>query len=49
MLNAFAFADLRVIPSFMQGKSFSEGDKYQPIPQAQLDVQPDVLVQRPGY
>ncbi|MBT3384722.1 MAG: RagB/SusD family nutrient uptake outer membrane protein [Prolixibacteraceae bacterium] len=49
LLNDFAVADLRVRPSFMSGKSFSEGDKYQPIPQAQLDVQPDVLVQRPGY
>ena len=49
LLNDFAVADLRVRPSFMSGKSFSEGDKYQPTPQAQLDVQPDVLVQRPGY
>ena len=49
VLNAFAVADLRVRPSFMQGKSFSEGDKYQPIPQDQLDYQLDVLVQRPGY
>ncbi len=49
ILNDFAAADLRVRPSFMAGKSFAEGDKYQPIPQAQLDVQPGVLEQRPGY
>jgi len=49
VLNDFATADLRVRPSFMAGKSFSEGDKYQPIPQGVLDLQPDVMVQRPGY
>lgn len=49
VLNAFATADLRVRPSMMAGKTFAEGDKYQPIPQGQLDVQPGVLEQRPGY
>jgi starch-binding outer membrane protein, SusD/RagB family len=49
VLNDFATADLRIRPSFMQGHVFNEGDKYQPIPQAQLDLQPDVLVQRPEY
>ena len=49
VLNDFATADLRVRPSFMAGKSFSDGDKYQPIPQNVLDLQPDVMVQRPGY
>jgi hypothetical protein len=33
----------------MEGAVFSEEDKYQPIPQDQLDLQPDVLVQRPEY
>jgi len=49
ILNDFATADLRVRPSFMKDASFSENDKYQPIPQSQLDQQPGVLVQRPGY
>jgi hypothetical protein len=49
ILNEFAAADARIRPSFMSGTSFSDGDKYQPIPQDQLDVQPDVLQQRPGY
>jgi hypothetical protein len=33
----------------MAGANFSEGDKYQPIPQSQLDLQPGVLEQRPEY
>lgn len=49
ILNSFAAADLRIRPSFMEGANFSENDKYMPIPQAQLDLQPDVLVQRPEY
>jgi hypothetical protein len=49
ILNDFAAADLRTRASFMQGASFSENDKYMPIPQAQLDLQPGVLVQRPEY
>ena len=49
VLNTFAAADARIRPSFMSGANFSEGDKYQPIPQNQLDLQPDVLEQRPGY
>lgn len=49
VLNEFAQNDLR-IRDFMEGKDFSPGtDKYQPIPQGQLDLQPGVLVQRPGY
>lgn len=47
-LNAFAAADTQ-IRTFMQGATFTERDKYQPIPQAQLDLQPDVLEQNPGY
>lgn len=47
-LNDFAAADLR-LRSWMSGAVFSDKDKYQPIPQAQLDVQPGVLVQNPGY
>jgi hypothetical protein len=51
VLNNFVDADLR-IREFMGlgGKSqFTENDKYQPVPQTQLDLQPGVLVQRPGY
>jgi len=33
----------------MQGANFSDADKYQPIPQGQLDLQPGVLEQRPEY
>jgi hypothetical protein len=49
ILNQFAIADLRVRAAFMAGANFSEGDKYQPIPQSQLDLQPGVLEQRPEY
>ena len=49
VLNAFAVADLRIRPIFMNRAEFNEKDKYQPIPQNQLDLQPDVLKQRPGY
>jgi len=49
ILNNFAQADLRVRPTFMQGYSFSDADKYMPIPQAQLDQQKGVLEQRPEY
>jgi starch-binding outer membrane protein, SusD/RagB family len=49
ILNSFAAADLRVRAAFMAGANFSEGDKYQPIPQSQLDLQPGVLQQRPEY
>jgi hypothetical protein len=49
ILNDFADADIR-IRDFMSGKTFNpETDKYMPIPQGQLDLQPGVLVQRPGY
>jgi hypothetical protein len=47
-LNAFQQADLR-IRTIMQGAHFDEKDKYQPIPQVQIDMQPDVLVQNEGY
>ncbi|NOR76205.1 MAG: RagB/SusD family nutrient uptake outer membrane protein [Draconibacterium sp.] len=49
VLNGFATADLRTRPSFMSGATFTEADKYQPIPQGVLDLQPDVMQQRPGY
>lgn len=49
-LNAFAAADLRIRPWMSKGGAvFTDRDKYQPIPQAQLDIQPGVLVQNPGY
>jgi hypothetical protein len=47
-LNAFQQADLR-IRTFMNGAHFDEMDKYQPVPQVQIDLQPGVLVQNPGY
>ncbi len=47
-LNAFAAGDLR-IRDFMRGASFEEKDKYQPVPQGQLDIQPGILEQNPGY
>jgi len=47
-LNAFAQGDLR-IRDFMRSATFTETDKYQPIPQIQLDLQPGVLEQNPGY
>lgn len=49
ILNGFAAADLRTRKSFMAGANFSEADKFQPIPQSQLDLQPGVLEQRPEY
>jgi starch-binding outer membrane protein, SusD/RagB family len=48
-LNDFAAADLLIRANFMQGATFTEKAKYQPIPQGQLDLQPDVLEQNPGY
>ena len=49
VLNSFAAADLRIRPDFMKGANFDERDKFQPIPQGQLDLQPGVLEQRPEY
>ncbi len=49
ILNEFATADLRV-RAFMAGATFSAAaDKYQPIPQGQIDLQPGVIEQRPEY
>ena len=48
ILNGFAAGDLRV-REFMKGATFSDVDKYQPIPQGQLDLQIGVLEQRPEY
>jgi len=48
-LNDFATNDLRSRPDVMKGASFDEKDKYQPIPQTQLDLQPGVLKQNTGY
>jgi starch-binding outer membrane protein, SusD/RagB family len=49
VLNAFAAGDLR-IRDVMQDAVFNIGrDEYQPIPQTQIDLQPGVLVQNPGY
>jgi len=48
-LEAFALADQRIRPDVMKGVTFDEKDKYQPIPQIQLDLEPGVLIQNPGY
>ena len=48
-LEAFAVADQRVRPLVMKGATFDEKDKYQPVPQAQLDLEPGVLKQNTGY
>jgi hypothetical protein len=48
-LNAFQQADMR-IRNVMHDAQFNVGkDEYQPVPQVQLDLQPGVLVQNPGY
>jgi hypothetical protein len=47
-LNAFAIGDLRT-RDVMQGATFTEKAKYQPIPQTQRDLQPGVLEQNTGY
>lgn len=48
ILNGFATADLR-IRQIMTDATFAEGDKFQPVPQSQIDLQPGVLEQRPDY
>lgn len=50
-LNDFAQADLRIRGVMKDDgmAKFDEKDMYQPIPQNQLDLQPGVLKQRPGY
>jgi len=48
-LEAFAAADLRLRPVVMKGATLDEKDKYQPIPQTQMDLQPGVLKQNAGY
>jgi len=48
-LDAFAAADIRIRPDVMKGAIFTEKAKYQPIPQTQIDLQPDVLKQNSGY
>jgi hypothetical protein len=47
-LDAFARADER-IRDVMKGAIFTEKAKYQPVPQTQIDLQPDVLKQNTGY
>ncbi|MEI6142636.1 MAG: RagB/SusD family nutrient uptake outer membrane protein [Mariniphaga sp.] len=48
-LNAFALADQRVRPDVMKGATFDAKDKYQPVPQVQMDLEPGVLKQNTGY
>ena len=33
----------------MRDATFSNNDKFQPVPQGQIDLQPGVLVQNPDY
>lgn len=47
-LNEFARAD-ESVRTFMRGANFTARDRYQPIPQNQIDLQPGVLEQNPGY
>lgn len=47
-LNDFAQGDLRV-REFMRGAIFTEKDKYMPVPEGQINLQPGVLVQNPDY
>lgn len=49
VLNSFAANDLRTRKSFMVGATFNESDKYAPVPQVQIDLQPGVIEQRPEY
>ncbi len=46
ILNGFAAADLRIRKSFMSGANFSETDKWIPVPQTEIDLQPGVIEQR---
>ncbi len=49
-LDAYAAADLRQRPEVMKGATFDDPkDKYQPIPQVQMDLEPGVLKQNTGY
>jgi starch-binding outer membrane protein, SusD/RagB family len=48
-LEAFVAGDLRQKPDVMKGATFDEKDKYQPVPQVQLDLEPGVLKQNTGY
>ena len=48
-LEAFATADRRIRPDVMKGTTFDEKDKFMPVPQVQLDLQPGVLKQNTGY
>jgi len=47
-LDKYSVNDLRT-REFMRGKIFTDKAKWAPLPQSQLDVQPGVLVQNPGY
>nr|WP_321355203.1 RagB/SusD family nutrient uptake outer membrane protein [uncultured Draconibacterium sp.] len=51
VLNDFARGDERIRTSAagMTGYTFSDNDKYMPVPQAQIDQQIGVLEQRPEY
>ncbi len=49
VLNDFARADLRVRKQFMYGATFDLKDKFQPVPQQQIDEQKGAIVQRPEF
>jgi starch-binding outer membrane protein, SusD/RagB family len=49
-LNNFAQKDAQFRPEGYMGQArFTDRDKYMPIPQSQIDMQPGVLKQNPGY
>jgi hypothetical protein len=48
VLNQYALDDLRT-RQFLTGKTVTDKSLLAPIPQTQLDLQPGVLVQNPGY
>jgi hypothetical protein len=49
-LEAYAAADQRQRPDVMKGATFDDPkDKYMPVPQVQMDLEPGVLKQNTGY
>ena len=49
VLNDYLKSDLRTRKYFMNGAVFDYKDRFQPIPQNQIDIQRGAIVQRPEY
>jgi hypothetical protein len=49
VLNQYALDDARTTREFLQGATCTDKSLLYPIPQTQIDLQPGVLVQNPGY